>query len=158
MSVLRFDNVSKHFAGGHQALVDVSFEVAAGEMLFVTGHSGAGKSTIGAAVAKELGVPFVELDELIVREAQPQSQNGFKIELARRAIVRSPLDRIGYGGYLSLAVEHPDFIDRVEQIVAEFRSIHERSAGLRPLTPGFKVAVVNSFVLKAELGKAAAED
>lgn len=64
---------------------------------------------------------------------------------ARRAIVRSPLDRIGYGGYLSLAVEHPDFIDRVEQIVAEFRAIHERSAGLRPLTPGFKVAVINSW-------------
>ena len=42
---------------------------------------------------------------------------------ARRAIVRSPLDRIGYGGYLSLAVEHPDFIDRIEQIVAEFRVI-----------------------------------
>ena len=59
--------------------------------------------------------------------------------------MRSPLDRIGYGGYLSLAVEHPDFIDRVEQIVAEFRSIHERSAGLRPLTPGFKVAVINSW-------------
>ncbi|KRG83562.1 ABC transporter [Stenotrophomonas daejeonensis] len=46
MSVLRFDNVSKHYAGGHQALVDVSFEVGAGEMLFVTGHSGAGKSTL----------------------------------------------------------------------------------------------------------------
>ena len=59
--------------------------------------------------------------------------------------MRSPLDRIGYGGYLSLAVEHPDFIDRVEQIIAEFRAIHERSAGLRPLTPGFKVAVVNSW-------------
>ena len=42
---------------------------------------------------------------------------------ARRAIVRSPLDRIGYGGYLSLAVEHPDFIDCIEQIVAEFRVI-----------------------------------
>ncbi|WP_225765010.1 cell division ATP-binding protein FtsE [Stenotrophomonas sp. Marseille-Q4652] len=46
MSVLRFDNVSKQYPGGHQALVDVSFEVAAGEMLFVTGHSGAGKSTL----------------------------------------------------------------------------------------------------------------
>ena len=46
MSVLRFDNVSKQYAGGHQALLDVSFEVAAGEMLFVTGHSGAGKSTL----------------------------------------------------------------------------------------------------------------
>lgn len=46
MSILRFDNVSKQYAGGHVALSDVSFEVSAGEMLFVTGHSGAGKSTL----------------------------------------------------------------------------------------------------------------
>ncbi|MFP7723605.1 cell division ATP-binding protein FtsE [Lysobacter sp. A3-1-A15] len=46
MPVLRFDNVSKHYAGGRQALGEVTFEVDAGEMLFVTGHSGAGKSTL----------------------------------------------------------------------------------------------------------------
>ena len=46
MTVLRFDNVSKLYPGGHAALADVSFSVARGEMLFVTGHSGAGKSTL----------------------------------------------------------------------------------------------------------------
>ena len=46
MSVLQFENVSKQYPGGHEALADVSFEVTQGEMLFVTGHSGAGKSTL----------------------------------------------------------------------------------------------------------------
>lgn len=46
MSILRFDNVSKRYAGGQDALVEVNFAVAEGEMLFITGHSGAGKSTL----------------------------------------------------------------------------------------------------------------
>ena len=46
MSVLRFESVSKQYPGGHPALVDVSFQVEEGEMLFVTGHSSAGKSTL----------------------------------------------------------------------------------------------------------------
>ncbi|MGE4365801.1 cell division ATP-binding protein FtsE [Thermomonas sp.] len=46
MPVLRFDNVSKHYPGGHAALAEVSFSVEPGEMLFVTGRSGAGKSTL----------------------------------------------------------------------------------------------------------------
>ncbi|MGY0505701.1 cell division ATP-binding protein FtsE [Luteimonas sp. e5] len=46
MSILRFDQVSKRYAGGREALSEVSFSVDPGEMLFVTGHSGAGKSTL----------------------------------------------------------------------------------------------------------------
>ncbi|RMH93743.1 cell division ATP-binding protein FtsE [Lysobacter pythonis] len=46
MTLLRFDNVSKRYPSGQEALSEVSFAVAPGEMLFVTGHSGAGKSTL----------------------------------------------------------------------------------------------------------------
>jgi cell division transport system ATP-binding protein len=45
-AVIRFDQVSKRYAGGHEALSQLTFEVAKGEMAFVTGHSGAGKSTL----------------------------------------------------------------------------------------------------------------
>ena len=44
--MIHFDNVSKRYAGGHEALNGLSFEVADGEMVFVTGHSGAGKTTL----------------------------------------------------------------------------------------------------------------
>ncbi|OKL47766.1 1,3-beta-galactosyl-N-acetylhexosamine phosphorylase [Boudabousia liubingyangii] len=64
---------------------------------------------------------------------------------ARRAIVRSPLDRMGYGGYLSLAVKFPEFVNRVEAICAEFREIHENSGGIRPANAPFKVAILNAW-------------
>lgn len=44
--MLRFDQVSKRYPGGHDALSRVSFELQRGEMTFLTGHSGAGKSTL----------------------------------------------------------------------------------------------------------------
>lgn len=44
--MIRFDEVSKRYPRGKEALVRVSFELEAGEMVFLTGHSGAGKSTM----------------------------------------------------------------------------------------------------------------
>lgn len=64
---------------------------------------------------------------------------------ARRAILRSPLDRIGYGGYLKLAVEWPGFIEQVEKVVGEFRQIHELTRGTKSYTAPFKVAILNCW-------------
>lgn len=41
-----FDRVSKKYDNGHEALKNVSFTLPSGQMTFLTGHSGAGKSTI----------------------------------------------------------------------------------------------------------------
>ncbi|MDO5729431.1 MAG: 1,3-beta-galactosyl-N-acetylhexosamine phosphorylase [Actinomycetaceae bacterium] len=64
---------------------------------------------------------------------------------ARRAIVRSPLDRIGYGGYLSLALKFPEFIDRIEQICQEFRDIYEAADGKSPQTANVRVGILNAW-------------
>jgi cell division transport system ATP-binding protein len=44
--MIRFDQVSKRYSGGYEALNRVSFEIDRAEMVFLTGHSGAGKSTL----------------------------------------------------------------------------------------------------------------
>ena len=44
--MIRFDNLSKRYPGGLEALSNVSFELEKGEMAFLTGPSGAGKSTL----------------------------------------------------------------------------------------------------------------
>ncbi|ATD07797.1 cell division ATP-binding protein FtsE [Pseudoalteromonas piscicida] len=44
--MIKFEQVSKTYPGGHKALEKVSFELANGELAFLTGHSGAGKSTL----------------------------------------------------------------------------------------------------------------
>jgi len=49
--VIRFDRVSKRYPPGTEALSDVSFDVAEGELAVVDGHSGAGKSSLLRLVA-----------------------------------------------------------------------------------------------------------
>jgi cell division transport system ATP-binding protein len=44
--MISFSHVSKRYPGGLNALSEVSFSVAQGEMVYITGHSGAGKSTV----------------------------------------------------------------------------------------------------------------
>ena len=63
---------------------------------------------------------------------------------ARRAILRKPIDRIGYGGYLKLALEFPEFIDYVESVCNEFRELYENIKGTTPYCVK-TVAVLNSW-------------
>ncbi|MBL8985322.1 MAG: cell division ATP-binding protein FtsE, partial [Gemmatimonadetes bacterium] len=51
--MIRFNHVGKVFANGVVALKDVSFHVPKGQFVFLTGHSGAGKSSILALIFAE---------------------------------------------------------------------------------------------------------
>ena len=64
---------------------------------------------------------------------------------ARRAMLRSPLDRIGYGGYLKLALNQAGFIDTIKQIVSEFRQIHEQMKSNKAYVAPLKVAILNCW-------------
>jgi len=63
---------------------------------------------------------------------------------ARRAILRKPIDRIGYGGYLKLACDFPEFLDYVESVCNEFRELYENIKGTTPYCVK-TVAVLNCW-------------
>ena len=63
---------------------------------------------------------------------------------ARRAMMRAPLDRIGFGGYLSLAAKFPSFVRRAGEICEEFRGIYGSVKGKKPFNV-LRVAVLNCW-------------
>ena len=63
---------------------------------------------------------------------------------ARRAILRKPLDRIGFGGYLSLAAKFPEFVKRAGEICRDFRDIVETAGKSKPYC-GITVAILNCW-------------
>ncbi|QEN04466.1 1,3-beta-galactosyl-N-acetylhexosamine phosphorylase [Thiospirochaeta perfilievii] len=63
----------------------------------------------------------------------------------RRALLRSNIHRIGYGGYLSLANKFPNFIEHVSDLSSQFNLYLENTKGTKSKTVGRKVAILNSW-------------
>ncbi len=63
----------------------------------------------------------------------------------RRALLRSPVDRIGLGGYLHLTEGFPDFCDYIEQVSDEFRMIRDLHKEGRPYTIKTRVGVLHAW-------------
>lgn len=98
ISVARLEDVAEALATTGAALLAEASRAslakeATADVVALVGLRGAGKSAVGAAVAKRLGVPFVELDERIAREAQMTLSTIFEIhgESYYRAIEREVL-------------------------------------------------------------------
>ena len=63
----------------------------------------------------------------------------------RRALLRKSVDRIGFGGYLHLVENHPDFIEYIEQMGSEFRQLRNLHHDDQPWEAGVKVAVLTAW-------------
>lgn len=78
------------------------------------------------------------------KNGDPVKEAKYNWVTARRAILRKPIDRIGYGGYLKLALQFPEFLDYVEQVCNEFRTLYANVKGTTPYCVK-KVAVLNCW-------------
>ena len=76
--MIRFEQVSKRFRGEQIAVDNISFEINTGEMIFIAGHSGAGKTTVLKLIAGIL---------------RPSSG---KIWLNERLLNRLNMDQLGF--------------------------------------------------------------
>jgi cell division transport system ATP-binding protein len=143
--VIRFEHVSKEYPRSGLALNDISFEVGKAEFSFLTGHSGAGKSTVLrlihmaerptrgevrvsgydariirkrdiAMLRRKIGFVFQDFRLLENRTA---SENvGFALEVtgARRSVVRSKVQRLlARVGLAARAQAFPDQLSGGEQ-------------------------------------------
>jgi beta-D-galactosyl-(1->4)-L-rhamnose phosphorylase len=63
----------------------------------------------------------------------------------RRGLLRAPVDRIGLGGYLHLVRDFPDFVECIEHISSEFRTLKQFHAGGNPYTAPLKVAILTAW-------------
>jgi 1,3-beta-galactosyl-N-acetylhexosamine phosphorylase len=63
----------------------------------------------------------------------------------RRALLRVLVDRIGYGGYLSLAAKFPEFVEHVAEIAQEFRTFREYTQGTRSYRHPLRVGVLSAW-------------
>lgn len=100
----------------------------------------------------DIDVPYTEgrflpyfFPDVFNPEGDPIGEANESWMTARRAIVRSPLDRMGYGGYLSLALEFPNFVDRIAEICQEFRDIHDAAQGKSPRSASVRVGIINAW-------------
>ncbi len=111
--MIQFQQVSKRYPGGFDAIKNLSFDIPDGELVFLAGHSGAGKSTILKLIA---GIERPSAGAVLLNGQNIGSMRRASMPFVRRNIglifqdhkilydrsvfdnVRLPLDIIGFDG------------------------------------------------------------
>ncbi|WP_255990591.1 cell division ATP-binding protein FtsE [Chitinolyticbacter albus] len=111
--MIQFQQVSKRYPGGFDAVKNLSFEIQTGELVFLAGHSGAGKSTLLKLIAgiekPSSGAVLVNNQNVsrLGRKALPYVRRHLGLIFQDHKIlydrsvydnVRLPLDIVGFDG------------------------------------------------------------
>lgn len=81
--MIQFDQVTKRYPGGIEALKNLSFSIDTGEMAFLAGHSGAGKSTLLKLIA---GIERATHGAVLVNGQNLSRMSGNQISFVRQHI------------------------------------------------------------------------
>ncbi len=81
--MIKLSQINKRYPNGHEALKDVSFDVAQGEMVFLAGHSGAGKSTLFKLITR---IEKPTSGQLFVDQQNVSRMRDSKVALLRREV------------------------------------------------------------------------
>ena len=129
-------------------MVDITHELGKEAMMFLGDHWIGTEpfmdefKTIGldavVGLCDDADVALLDGGDLAARGHGPVKEAKENWVTARRAILRKPIDRIGYGGYLKLALEFPEFIDYIESVCNEFRELYENIKGTAAQAIGHK--------------------
>lgn len=100
--MITFDQITKRYPGGFEALNQVNFSLQKGEMAFLTGHSGAGKSTLLKLIALlerptsgQLIVNGLKLNQLKKKDvAHHRSQLGITFQSPQFVSDRTVFDNV----------------------------------------------------------------
>ncbi len=88
-------------------------------------------------------MPYFFPDHLADEEKANALLNKYWLE-ARRPMMRKPVDRIGFGGYLQLAAKLPKFMDTITHMCQEYRDIYDIVDNKAPYM-SVKVAILNEW-------------
>lgn len=86
-------------------------------------------------------LPYFFPDTLPNDKIATEALNTYWLQ-SRRAMLRKPVDRIGFGGYLKLAAKLPEFVDAITKLCDEFREIYKNINNKEPYCI-MKVAILN---------------